>query len=446
MSIIGGSGVGSGLDIGSIVGALVGADRAPTDARLNRVESNTKFTLTALGNVSSAFDRLKTATEALGKPDALAARSVAVGDDKLLGASVAKGTPAGTYSVQVEQLATAHKQISPGLDAEALLGGGSFAVFVGEERVEVSIDAEDSTPAKVQAAIQAAVRGVGAQASLMHSDEGAHLVLSASQPGAAHAIRVEVGEGASPALAAALEGLETTEEARDARIVVDGRTRTVAGNRVDDLIPGVTLNLKAVGESTVTVSADAAGSRRAVQDFVTAYNAAVGAIATATRYDADTDTPAALTGDAQMRGAASQLRNAVSGVLGEAAADGLDAATLGLSINVDGTLALDTARFDAALAASPGAVEAVFAGPGGFSARLSQTLDGYVGDDGAFALRTDGLNGRLKDVDTQRRALDVRMEQAEVRYMRQFVALDSLIAQMSNTSNYLSQQLALLQS
>lgn len=443
MVITGGTGVGSGLDIAGITQALVAADRAPTDTRLNRVESTSKFTLTALGSISSAFDKLKTAMDALAKPGALAARTVSVADDKIVGAKAANGAVAGTYTVQVEQLASAHKLVTAGLQADTQLGGGTFKVFVGEESVDVTIAAEDSTPAKVQAAIQAAARGIGAQASLMKSDDGTHIALTSDKPGAASGIRIEMGAGSSAALATAIGGAVQTVAAQDARVSVDGLIRTVAGNSVDDLVAGVTISFKAVGESMVTVTGDATGSRKAVQDVVTAYNASVNAMAAATRFNAATKTPAALTGDAQMRGATADLRNVLAGVLGDGASMGLDAATLGISTKVDGTLEFDTVKFDAALAASPGKVEALLIGENALTGKLSKVLDSYVGTDGAFALRTKGLNDRIKDVATQRSALDTRMELGAERYKKQFVALDSLIAKLSTTSNFLAQQISL---
>ena len=68
----------------------------------------------------------------------------------------------------------------------------------------------------------------------------------------------------------------------------------------------------------------------------------------------------------------------------------------------------------------------------------------YTGTDGAFTLRSNGLNAQIKDVAAQRAALDARMEAVGNRYKAQFVAMDALVGQMSSTSNYLAQQLASL--
>ena len=73
-------------------------------------------------------------------------------------------------------------------------------------------------------------------------------------------------------------------------------------------------------------------------------------------------------------------------------------------------------------------------------------LQEWTGAEGAFTLRTNGLNAQIKDVATQRTALDARMEAVGNRYKAQFVAMDALVGQMSSTSNYLAQQLASLSS
>jgi flagellar hook-associated protein 2 len=58
--------------------------------------------------------------------------------------------------------------------------------------------------------------------------------------------------------------------------------------------------------------------------------------------------------------------------------------------------------------------------------------------------RTDGINRSIKDVGTQRDALNLRLTAIEKRYRAQFTALDTLVASMQQTSSYLTQQLASL--
>lgn len=450
-------GIGSGLDISGIVNQLVAADRAPQNARLNTLESATKFKLSGLGSVSSAFDALKTALDNLQKVDALGARtvtsttlSVASGTmptgtaDSVLTPTAGRNTPVGTYEVEVQSLATAHKLLGAGTEVGTKFGAGTLRVAIGETSVDIAVKA-DATLADIRSAINDAAGKHGVQAALLTSDAGHHLSLGSAKTGAANAISIEMLSGGSD-LQALVGGMSEQSPAADARVSIDGLVTTSASNTITDAVPGMSLVLKQTGTSRVEVKTDPAGSRTAVDNFVKAYNAALKAIGTATTYNAETKTPSSLTGDAQMRGAASQLRNVMNDLLGGLAEQGLDAKTLGLQTqgypNPDGTLVLDATKFNEAMAANSASVIAAFTGENGLAAKLNTAVKGYVGSDGAFSLRTKGLNDQLKDVTRQREALDVRMEAAAKRYQAQFVALDSLMAQMTTTSTALAQQLA----
>jgi len=451
-------GIGSGLDISTIVNQLVAADRAPQNARLNTLESTTKFKLSGLGTVNAAFDSLKTALDALQKADALGARTVSstmlsvasgaappnASTDPVLTPTAGRNTPVGSYEVEVLSLATAHKMLGDGVEVGTKFGAGTLQVSIGEHTVDVAVKA-DSTLADIRSAINDAAGKHGVQAALLTSDDGHHLSVGSAKTGTANTVSIQVLDGGSD-LQGLVGGLRDQSPAADARVSIDGLITTSPTNTVKDAVPGMSLVLKQAGTSRVDVSADPAGSRAAVDGFVKAYNAALKAIGTATTYNAETQTPSSLTGDAQMRGAAAQLRNVMNDLLGGLAEQGLDAKTLGLQTqgypNPDGSLVLDATKFNDAMAANSAQVIAAFTGENGLAAKLNDVVKGYVGTDGAITLRTKGLNDQLKDVTRQREALDVRMEAAAKRYRTQFVALDSLMAQMTSTSSALAQQLA----
>lgn len=450
-------GIGSGLDISGIVNQLVAADRAPQNARLSKLESAAKFKLSGVGSVTSAFDSLKTALDALQKVDALGARtvsstmlSVASGSnatnsatDPVLTPTAGRNTPVGSYQVEVLSLATAHKMLGGGTDVDAKFGAGKLRVAIGEQSIEVAVKA-NATLADIRSAINDAAGKHGVQAALLTSDAGHHLSIGSAKTGAANAISIQMLEGGS-ALQSLVDGLTEQSPAADARVSIDGLVTTSASNTITDAVPGMSLALKQAGISRVDVKADPSGSRAAVDNFVKAYNAALKAIGTATTYNAETKTPSSLTGDAQMRGAAAQLRGSMSELLAGLAEQGLDAKTLGLQTqghpNPDGTLILNATKFNEAMAANSAQVIAAFTGESGLAATLNTVVKSYVGTDGALTLRTKGLNDQLKDVSRQREALDVRMDAAAKRYRTQFVALDSLMSQMTTTSSALAQQL-----
>jgi flagellar hook-associated protein 2 len=78
----------------------------------------------------------------------------------------------------------------------------------------------------------------------------------------------------------------------------------------------------------------------------------------------------------------------------------------------------------------------------GFAYQLDKLASKLLGDDGVVDSRIDGLNGTVKDIGKRREALEARMVQIEKRYRAQFTALDTMVASMTKTSTFLSQQLA----
>jgi len=78
----------------------------------------------------------------------------------------------------------------------------------------------------------------------------------------------------------------------------------------------------------------------------------------------------------------------------------------------------------------------------GYAFQLNQFLDKLLVSDGALASRTDGIDRSIKDISDRREVLGRRLSVIEARYRKQFTALDTLISNMTQTSNFLQQQLA----
>jgi len=78
----------------------------------------------------------------------------------------------------------------------------------------------------------------------------------------------------------------------------------------------------------------------------------------------------------------------------------------------------------------------------GYAYQLDKLLDDMLGSDGILSGRTDGINRSIKDIENRREVLNRRLADVEARYRKQFTALDALIGTMTQTSNYLQQQLA----
>ena len=79
----------------------------------------------------------------------------------------------------------------------------------------------------------------------------------------------------------------------------------------------------------------------------------------------------------------------------------------------------------------------------GFAAKLGKLVDGMLSGR-MIESRIDGINATIKDIGSQREVLIRRLEDTEKRLRAQYTALDTTLASLSQTSNFLQQQLARL--
>ncbi|MCP1675611.1 flagellar hook-associated protein 2 [Natronocella acetinitrilica] len=80
----------------------------------------------------------------------------------------------------------------------------------------------------------------------------------------------------------------------------------------------------------------------------------------------------------------------------------------------------------------------------GIMSDLDRILQDFIGANGSISNQTNSLNSQLSRLDSDQERLDRRMSQVESRYVAQFSAMDQMVAQMNETSQFLSQQLATL--
>jgi flagellar hook-associated protein 2 len=256
---------------------------------------------------------------------------------------------------------------------------------------------------------------------------------------------VSASADSSEGLAALAGRLDTAggNEASDASLRIDGIAVTSASNSVSGALNGVTLELAATGSATLTVSRDTSAATDAISSFVTAYNSYAATVSSLDSYDKDTGQSGILLGDTTLMSIQRQIGSVLSG--GVAGNDIGSLAALGITRNADGTLKLDSGKLDDALKGNPGAVQDLFAGPGGYATRLNDALGGFTGSGGVIAARNASINKQLGNLDQESTALDARMNVYEAQLRQQYTALDTLMSSLNNTSSYLASSLKQLE-
>ncbi len=439
MASISSAGIGSGLEVSSLVSQLVAAERQNADTRLNAAETKVNTQISALGTFRAVMANLQTAVADLKSGGALTKLTATSSKTDLFGASASAGTGAvaGNYSVEVVALAQPHKLVSGTYaSADTVLGNGNVELTVGGKSFTVTLSDGDNSLAALRDKINADEDNVGVVATLVKDNGSTRLLLTSESTGIASAITVN----------SSLASFTEKQAAQDAHVRVEGYDHYSSSNSVSGVIDGLTLNLVKAEPGTVgslSIATDSKTATTAIESFVRAYNTAIAAISTLTRYDPVKKEGAALAGDGLVRGAAQEIRGIIGSTVSGGGAFGY-LSEIGITTSTDGTLKIDSTKLSAAMSSDRSGVQKLFSATDGYATRLTTVLDRSLGTGGRIATRDTALKSQLTGIDKQQEALDERMARMTLRYRTQFSALDTLMSKMNATSSYLTQQLAAL--
>lgn len=462
------TGIGSGIDIDSIVAGMVAAERAPKESQLATLEKKTTTQITAIGALKGAISEFQTALGALNKPDLFQARSASSSKSDLVGVTAGITAGAGSYQVEVKSLASSSKvalaAVSNTADAPARFAKGALQISLGvpgdppsSESFSVNIDDSNNTLSGMRDAINAAGKDMGVSATIVTDEHGSRLVLSSTKTGAGRDITVAATD-AGPLESGQLSlstlafdgsasgtgaGPRILSTAQSAELYVDGLKVVSESNKVSGAIDGVTLDLKAktpVGEPlTIGVSEDKAGVKKQIQSFVDSYNKLIGVINAQTKVtsvgEGKAPVTGALVGDATARSLLNTIRNELVNVQGDGAIRALT--DIGITTQKDGTLAIDSTKLDKAMANNFAELPALFTGEQGLATRLDNKLKPYTETGGILEQRNKAMTETISKIDDQKEDLTRRIASLQERLYKQFNAMDTLVGQLTNTSNSL---------
>jgi flagellar hook-associated protein 2 len=317
---------------------------------------------------------------------------------------------------------------------------------------EGEVEGEDAnnTLAGIRDAINAAPDNTGVAATIVNADAGSYLILTGEQTGVSNSITVTQtgGDGGLAALeydpGNGLNALTESIAAQDSRVLIDGFEVASATNTIAGAVQGVTISLLAAAPGEVLpleVVNDQQVVRKTVDDFVDSYNQLIDLFGQLTSYDAETQIAGPLLGDATARTIRDQIRRELSTAVTDIEANFSSLSDVGIEVQLDGKLQVDDSVLSAVLDDDFSKFGQLFAASDGYAVRLYDRVGEYLNSAGALESRTSGLDAQIKDIGEQREDLNERLARLEERLYRQFNSLDSLLAQLAQTSNFLTQQL-----
>jgi flagellar hook-associated protein 2 len=404
-------GIGSNLDINGIITGLMQIESQPLTVLATR-EASYQAKLTAYGSLKGALSTFQTAISGLTSASKFQTIKATSSNTDAVTASASSIASAGSYSLNVSQIAQTQSLVAAGqssittaigagtsttitfdfgeisggtltaYDAVAGTGGtysGASFTSNGNGTKSITIDSSNNSLSGIRDAINSA--GMGVTASIVN-DGGAspyRLVLTSNSQGESNSMKISVsGDATLSSLLAhdptATQNLQETVAAQNTELTVNGVFVSQPGSSLTDVIKGVTLNVLETGTSKITVAQDTSGINTSVNGFITAYNELNTTLKGLTSYDPSTKTAAILQGDSAARSIQSQIRSLLGSSLAGAGAY-TSLSQIGISFQANGSLALDSTKFQNALSSNAKDVAAVFASIGA----PTDSLVSYVG-------------------------------------------------------------------
>ncbi len=313
-----------------------------------------------------------------------------------------------------------------GAEATATVNGQPTQVINGSTTTTINISSTDSLQSLI-GKINSANAGV--QASEVNTGSPItpfRLVLNSDQGGTAGNLQFDTSN--SP-----LSLTQTTAGQNALLLVGSGTGGFIASSATDtfsNVLAGADITLTGTSANPValTVAQDPSALASSIQAVVNGYNAVVSNVASATAYNTTTNSAAVLEGNTAVLQVQEQLSNLVSGQLsGNSGSLVQSLADLGISVNQDGTLSLNSNTLSTLLATNPQDVQQFLsAANSGLSTQFKNALTQLAGPNNSLlsnttsALATNILNNeaQITQMNTQltseQNSLTAQFDQMEV--------------------------------
>jgi len=279
--------------------------------------------------------------------------------------------------------------------------------------------------------------GLGVTASIVTDATGSRLAITSDTSGSAGSFTATATGGTF--------GVVPGATGNNSSITVNGIVFQSATNTVTGAIPGVTLNL--VGSSpgtdiSVDVSPDTSQASNAISQFVSDYNTLIGAVNA--QYSDSGSGQGVLADDPTVENLQNTLLQALdytaSPSSGSTSTTVPNLSSLGITVNTDGTLSVDSGTLSSALQNNFSDVQNFFQGSAlnGFANSLDQQLTSFISPaDGAFTVDLQSISTENTGLQTditnfQTNVIAPLKTQLQAEYSSAEIALQQLPAEVKN--------------
>ncbi|BFT31127.1 flagellar filament capping protein FliD [Alteromonas sp. D210916BOD_24] len=457
------AGVGSGLDLEAIISATVQASNQPKLQKFSQRESELSVQLTSIGAIKSVMSKLQDVFESLSDPEEFNKRTANVrqpdsasslGD--LVSVTADNTATTGSFDISVTQLAQGSRAQSDPASTftsadEVITSSASTLTFsAGANSFDIDIEA-GATLEDIRQAINNTNGSFGVSANIINTGSESLLVIESFEAGAGNDLVITNNNAELDRLSTVANGggaggmtIAPEDVAQDAIIEVDGIQVTNSSNVFSDAVQGLSITARRVSESGEVANADVnfdkEGVSTKIDEFVQAFNNTIDMIS---QQSSLVSSP--LFGDATVRSIKNQLTNALTTQI-SGAGNFETIFDIGLSLNESGKLEKENVvrSVQEALDENYADVGKLFTNAGGLADTFGKILENYVDSSGILKQREDLINVQQDELDDDVANHQYRMQRLEASLRDKYASLDTLIASMRSSGDYLMGQLASL--
>lgn len=416
---------GTGIDVSSAVSQILQTEAIPQQ-QWQAQQATLQGQTSAINSLESLVSTLQTSLQGLGDPGGTASSMSATSSNTaIVTATAAPGTATGNHVVVVNNVATTGAWYSDSVaSSTTALTAGSFDIQVGANApVTITVGSGVNTLSDLATAING--QNLGVTASVINDSTGSRLALVSTASGAANDFAIS--NDTSVGFTQAVQG-------KDASLAVDGIPISSASNSVTGAVNGLTLNLvsgSANTEVNVAVAPNSDQISQAVSSFVSAYNAVIQNVNSQFAFDQTSNTAGTLAGDSTVR----MLQDALLGS-GSYSSTGGTISTLGqlgITMNNDGTLTLDSSALNSAIQNNFSAVQTFFQGAAanGFAATLNSQLSSFTDPiEGAFTIELQSISSENSDLQSQIDDFQTYLNSEQTRLTNEYNQIDATLQQL----------------
>ncbi len=413
----------SGIDVQSAVAQAIAADSAPMQQWENQ-QATLQTQTSAIQSIEGDITTLTDSLNALGDPaGALTSMSADSSNSSVVTASALAGTAPGNHVVVVNNLASTASWYSNSVaSGDTQLAAGSFSLQVGSGQPTV-INIGGSVDTLNQLVSYINGLNLGVTANVVNDSSGSRLAIVSNTSGTAANFAISNASGLS--FTQAITG-------QDAALTIDGIPIDSASNSVTGAVSGVTFNLQSAAPGTevdVSIAPDSSAAAQAVSSFVSAYNKVIGDVNT--QYTVGSNNQEGpLGGDSALR----MLQSILLGSGSYTATGSIQTlADLGITMNNDGTLSLDSSILDNAIQNNFSAVQNFLQGTAsnGFVNSLNTQVSGLTDPvSGAFTVDLQSISNENNDLQDQINNFQTYLNNQQTQLTNEYNQADILLQQL----------------